>query len=636
MAGDAVVGALRVVLGMDTAEFETKLDKTKGAAESWVSGLTKVVAGLAIGALIKEGLEKAVEAFKKTSEEIDKLGKTAQKVGVPVEELSKLKVAAELSDVSMETLSKGLGILSQNMLKAAKGGGEAREKFDDLGISVTDGSGKVKSASTVLAEVAGKFETTADGAVKTARAMELFGKSGKELIPLLNEGKKGIEEAGEIAEHFGLVITDLAKNRAQLLNDNLKILGYASQGFVMQVTQGLLPAFVNWSESAVKAAKGTDVIKQSADLVINAIKEIVVWFAYEASAAVSLWEQLVKLKDAAVALGTEGFDAAAKHMAEFNRIGEESAAKAQEAADKVRESFTRTTIDVKKGVKELQDVGTTAFSKEIDKLVLQANVLGGVYKELPAGFAALAVQLKLTSDNALTLGTSWDQLTARQQQLALALLNLQARQTEFDNQTPFEKYNNALKQLQLQYDKVGLSADVFEKARMKAAADLAVAYGQQAKDVVSGWSEAFRILAEKNKEFAVAAKTAAIAEAIVNTYLAATKALASGFPPFNYIAAAGVVAAGLANVAKISAQQFAHGGSFKVGGAGGIDSQLVQFKATPGEMVDVRRPQDVNGNAANVNVTITGDRISRDQVRDLFKTLNQGMRDGYRLQLVGA
>lgn len=34
---------------------------------------------------------------------------------------------------------------------------------------------------------------------------------------------------------------------------------------------------------------------------------------------------------------------------------------------------------------------------------------------------------------------------------------------------------------------------------------------------------------------------------------------------------------------------FSTGGSFKVGGSGGVDSQLIRLRATPGEMVDVRR-----------------------------------------------
>lgn len=48
---------------------------------------------------------------------------------------------------------------------------------------------------------------------------------------------------------------------------------------------------------------------------------------------------------------------------------------------------------------------------------------------------------------------------------------------------------------------------------------------------------------------------------------------------------------------------FATGGSFKVGGSGGIDSKLIAFRATPGEMVDIRRPgQGLGGGATMVHV----------------------------------
>jgi hypothetical protein len=48
---------------------------------------------------------------------------------------------------------------------------------------------------------------------------------------------------------------------------------------------------------------------------------------------------------------------------------------------------------------------------------------------------------------------------------------------------------------------------------------------------------------------------------------------------------------------------FKTGGSFKVGGSGGADSQTVAFRATPGEMVDIRRPgQDQGGGGMVVQV----------------------------------
>jgi hypothetical protein len=64
----------------------------------------------------------------------------------------------------------------------------------------------------------------------------------------------------------------------------------------------------------------------------------------------------------------------------------------------------------------------------------------------------------------------------------------------------------------------------------------------------------FEALGKQNKQFFAAMKAFAIAEAIINTYQGATKALATYPPPFNFIAAAAVVAGGLAQVATIRSQ----------------------------------------------------------------------------------
>jgi tape measure domain-containing protein len=66
----------------------------------------------------------------------------------------------------------------------------------------------------------------------------------------------------------------------------------------------------------------------------------------------------------------------------------------------------------------------------------------------------------------------------------------------------------------------------------------------------------FNQLGAYNKRAFEAAKAFNIANAVMNTYLGATKALAMYPPPFNFIAAAAVVASGLAQVAAIRSQSF--------------------------------------------------------------------------------
>jgi tape measure domain-containing protein len=106
-----------------------------------------------------------------------------------------------------------------------------------------------------------------------------------------------------------------------------------------------------------------------------------------------------------------------------------------------------------------------------------------------------------------------------------------------------------------------------------------------------------------NAKIAAIGKAAAITNATIKGYEAVQVALASAPPPYNYALAAGVAAQAAANVAKIisTGTAFATGGDFTVGGTGGVDSQMVAFRASPGEQVSVSTPTQVrHGTATKV------------------------------------
>jgi hypothetical protein len=64
---------------------------------------------------------------------------------------------------------------------------------------------------------------------------------------------------------------------------------------------------------------------------------------------------------------------------------------------------------------------------------------------------------------------------------------------------------------------------------------------------------------------------------------------------------------------------FSTGGSFKVGGSGGVDSQLIKLRATPGEMIDVRRGDQTNPRVANMHFDLRGAVMTQD----LLNQMNQ-------------
>lgn len=170
------------------------------AATSGLQGLTKAASmgGLAgaMGALAPLlSVAGLVGMAKKTLEAGDAMYDMSQRTGVAVESLAKFKKAASLSGTDLDAVAKALGKLSKGMYEASQTGkGPTAEALKVLGVSATDATGKLRSADAVLLDVATKFKTMPDGAQKTALAMQLFGKAGAEMIPMLNMGGDAIDK----------------------------------------------------------------------------------------------------------------------------------------------------------------------------------------------------------------------------------------------------------------------------------------------------------------------------------------------------------------------------------------------------------------------------------------------------------
>lgn len=217
------LGTLTIDLAANLAGLESDLgkaqrlfDKNARNFERTVKGTAKVAAGIAAGAAV--GLSAMV---KSSIDSADALSKQSQVVGVAIEDLSKLKYAAELSDVGFEALTTGLKKFDKNITEAAKGTGAQADAFKILGINLKNNDGSLKSTNQLVGDVADAFARFEDGANKTAIATELFGKSGADLIPMLNGGRQTIKQAGDELERMGGVIDKNTGLAAERFNDNI-------------------------------------------------------------------------------------------------------------------------------------------------------------------------------------------------------------------------------------------------------------------------------------------------------------------------------------------------------------------------------------------------------------------------------
>ena len=214
------------------------------------------------------------------------------------------------------------------------------------------------------------------------------------------------------------------------------------------------------------------------------------------------------------------------------------------------------------------------------------------------------------------------------------------------NLTPSQTYQLELTKIQALFDAGKLSAEAYGNAMQNAAERANATWGQAGASIAGSFAGISGAFAKESSAMATAAKVFGVIQGTISMFTGAAKALELPFPA-NIAAVAAVLAKGASLVASIKSQSiptgYMTGGSFTVGGSGGPDSTPVSFMASPGEQVDVWRPDQgggsdprggrSGGNVVNLSMPIA---TTRDALRDLIEGLNGMFQDGYQLKIQAA
>src|SRR3972149_5154895 len=238
---------LKIKITANSQQFLSSIKGVNSSLDGLIANFSKfnlstvgVVAGLA-------ALGGSLAAIvKSTANYGDELFNTSQKIGISVEALSGLQYAAGLANIEHETLTVGIKKLSSAVVESSK-------ELKALGKSQAEL--KTLSTDELLLKLADRFRQMEDGAGKTALAVKLFGRSGIELIPLLNEGSAGIKKMTDEAKSFGLVIDEKAAKAADDFNDNLDRMKGLVMGITVSIGNELIPKINALVQEMEKAAK---------------------------------------------------------------------------------------------------------------------------------------------------------------------------------------------------------------------------------------------------------------------------------------------------------------------------------------------------------------------------------------------
>jgi hypothetical protein len=233
----------------------TAIDKTMAAFNSVNNSLTRLsnFTAKARNALATIGVAFAASQFangiKNAADRAENFANSAQKIGSSVEFISSLSYAAKLANVEFDSLEKGMIKFSRAIDEASSNAKSGLAfDFQRIGINLRDTNGQLKPTSDLFLEIADRISSYGDGARKAAVAQAIFGKSGADLIPLLNLGAQGIKELQSQADALGITFSGSAGDAANSFNDQLDILSMAADGFMNRLMSGLVPSLMSFAQ----------------------------------------------------------------------------------------------------------------------------------------------------------------------------------------------------------------------------------------------------------------------------------------------------------------------------------------------------------------------------------------------------
>lgn len=187
----------------------------------------------------------------KSAATADNIDKMSQKIGISREAYQELDFICSQSGMSVDKLQGGMKSLVSAMSGAASGTKSNVEQFKQLGVEVTDANGNLRNSEDVMWETMEALQKCGNETEKTRLATKLFGKSGLEMMPLLNGASGSIEEMKNKAHDLGLVMGDEAIDNGVKLTDTMDQMKRSLSAVGTKLGAGLMPILQQVCQSVI-------------------------------------------------------------------------------------------------------------------------------------------------------------------------------------------------------------------------------------------------------------------------------------------------------------------------------------------------------------------------------------------------
>ena len=222
----------------------------------------------ALAAAVAEVEKKLISLTIESAAYADEILTQSAVTGLSTEALQEYQYAAELVDVSLDTLTSSQSKMIRSMDEARRGRKEQAEAFDKLGIGVQNADGTLRDAQEVFGDVIDALGAISNETERDAIAMTIFGRSARDLNPLIKAGSDGLRELTQEAHNVGYVMGEEALDALGAVDDQLQRMNRSGEALKNQIAVGMAPAVENLMKKGAdlfvrlqEAAEGSGILE---------------------------------------------------------------------------------------------------------------------------------------------------------------------------------------------------------------------------------------------------------------------------------------------------------------------------------------------------------------------------------------
>ena len=193
-----------------------------------------------MGVAMLVGLAKMTSSYAKAGDEIAKM---SRRTGISTEALSEMRHIAEISGTSLSAFEKSIKKMQRTIYDASTGQAEYVDTFEALGVAMEDIVGKTPEEQFwILRDALAEVD---DFSTKAALAAEVFGRSGTDLMPIIDDTAESIQELKQETHDLNQVWDEEAALASEGYMDAMANLKGAFGGIKNQLAEALLPLFTD-------------------------------------------------------------------------------------------------------------------------------------------------------------------------------------------------------------------------------------------------------------------------------------------------------------------------------------------------------------------------------------------------------